>query len=54
MESATVFSKIDLLRGYYYIRVAPQNVPKTAVTPPFGLYEFLRMPFGFTNAAQTF
>ncbi len=34
--------------------MAPEDVPKTAVITPFALIEFLRMPFGLRNAAQTF
>ncbi|CAH8562393.1 unnamed protein product [Dicrocoelium dendriticum] len=49
-----VFSKIDLVRACHQIPVHPQYVPKPAVTTPFGLFEFLRMPFGLRNAAQTF
>ncbi|KFD66916.1 hypothetical protein M514_20782 [Trichuris suis] len=50
----TIFSKIDLERAYYQVPVSPRSTPKTAVTTPFGLFEFLKMPFGLRNAAQTF
>ena len=38
----------------YQISMAADSVPKTAIVTPFGLWEFLRIPFGLKNAVQAF
>lgn len=52
LPGSTIYSRIDLQRAYNQIPV--QEVEKTAVITPFGLFEFPRMPFGLRNAGQTF
>ena len=51
---ATIFRKMDLVKGYHQIPVHKNDVKKMAIATPFGMFEFLRMPFGLKNAAQTF
>ena len=35
-----VFSKLDLRKGYHQVPVRSEDVHKTAVVTPFGLFEF--------------
>jgi len=49
-----VFSRLDLVKAFYHIPVADSDIEKTAIITPFGLFEFLVMPFGLRNAAQSF
>lgn len=53
LHGSRIFSTIDMKKAFLQIPVHEDDIPKTAVVTPFGLFEFMRMPFGLCGASQT-
>lgn len=49
-KNKSFLSKIDLYKGYHQIGMDYESIKLTAFVTPSGLFEFVRMPFGFMNA----
>ena len=49
LNGAKYFSTLDLRAGYHHIPLDKSSIPKTAFNPPFGRYEYIKVPFGYIS-----
>lgn len=54
LRGVNISSKIDFIRDYHRIPIKADDMPKTAVTKPFVIFEFFRMLFGLKNFVRPF
>jgi hypothetical protein len=54
LAGAKVFFKVDPYSGYHQIKIRLEDVPNTTFSTRYGLYEYLVMSFGITNAPAHF
>lgn len=54
LQGTDDFTTLDLVKAYYQIPLAGEDIKKTAIMTTFGLYKFTRLPCGLLHAAQSF
>ena len=54
LKDAKYFASVDLFSGYYQIKITDDHTERTAFSTPCGLYEYLKLPFGYKNAPGVF
>jgi hypothetical protein len=54
LRDACVFSKIDLRSRYHQLKIRECDISRTAFVSRYGLYEYMVMSFGLTNASAYF
>ena len=54
LNGVKYFSTLEFWAGYHHIPLDEASIPKTVFTSPFGKYEYIKVPFGLTQAPAYF
>ncbi|KAF4684585.1 hypothetical protein FOZ63_029774 [Perkinsus olseni] len=52
LAGKSYFSKLDMYSGFWHIGVCKEHISKTSFTTPYGIFEYLRLPFGLISFAR--